>query len=79
MLRLLALAVDIFLMKRYLDRAWIVLTPAGKKRGVASVVKELDAWHKKNLSKYKWLRGGIQIVDAVCPTSLFLRLFAFRF
>jgi hypothetical protein len=56
-----------------------VLTPAGKKRGVASVVKELDGWHKKNLSKYKWLRGGIQIVDAVCPTSLFLRLFSFSF
>ena len=47
-------------------RAWIVLTPAGKKHGVAAVVRELTAWHQKNLSKYKWLRGGIQIVDQVC-------------
>ena len=46
-------------------RAWIVLTPAGKKRGVVKVVKELNAWHQKNLSKYKWLRGGIQVVDEV--------------
>ena len=54
-------------------RAWIVLTPAGKARGVAAVVKELNAWHQKNLSKYKWLRGGIEIVDKVCfpPPSLF--------
>jgi hypothetical protein len=43
-----------------------VLTPAGKKRGVAEVVRELNAWHQKNLSKYKWLRGGIQVVDEVC-------------
>ena len=43
-----------------------MLTPAGKKRGVAAVVEELDGWHKKNLSKYKWLRGGIQVIDAVC-------------
>lgn len=47
-------------------RAWIVLTASGKGRGVSAVVNELDAWHKKNLSKYKWLRGGIQVVDAVC-------------
>ena len=47
-------------------RAWIVLAPAGKKRGVAGVVKELNAWHQKNLSKFKWLRGGIQVVDEVC-------------
>ena len=42
-----------------------MLTPAGQKRGIPAVVKELDAWHKKNLSKYKWLRGGIQVVDEV--------------
>jgi len=56
-------------------RAWIVLTPAGKKCGVAAVVKELDAWHQKNLSKYKWLRGGIQVVDQIpkSPTGKVLR------
>ena len=57
-------------------RAWIVLTPAGKKRGVAAVVKELDEWHKKNLSKYKWLRGGIQVVDEVCHPPFFSPLFS---
>ena len=55
-----------------IPRAWIVLTPAGKKRGVAAVVRELNAWHQKNLSKYKWLRGGIEVVDQVCsPPSFF--------
>ena len=51
-------------------RAWIVLTPAGKKRGVAVVGRELNAWHQKNLSKYKWLRGGIQVVDQVCSPPI---------
>lgn len=47
-------------------RAWIVLNSAGKKRGASAVIKELDSWHRKNLSKYKWLRGGIEIVGEVC-------------
>lgn len=46
-------------------RAWVVLSEAGKKRGATTVVKELDAWHKENLSKYKWLRGGIEVVKEV--------------
>lgn len=56
-------------------RAWIVLTASGKQRGEAAVVKELDDWHKKNLSKYKWLRGGIEVVDAIpkSPTGKVLR------
>ena len=63
-----------------LPRAWIVLTPTGKKRGVSAVVRELNTWHQKNLSKYKWLRGGIQVVDQVTPpplscTSPFLSVF----
>ena len=59
-------------------RAWIVLTPAGKKRGVAAVVEELDGWHKKNLSKYKWLRGGIQVIDTVCFFFFAFSLLRFR-
>ena len=54
-----------------------MLTPAGKARGVAAVVKELNAWHQKNLSKYKWLRGGIEVVDKVRslpPQAFFLSL-----
>ena len=64
-----------------IPRAWIVLTPAGKKLGVAAVVRELNAWHRKNLSKYKWLRGGIQVVDQVCFLPTFLHVihsFGFR-
>jgi acyl-CoA synthetase (AMP-forming)/AMP-acid ligase II len=59
-------------------RAWVVLTPTGKKCGVAAVVRELSIWHQKNLSKYKWLRGGIQIVDQVSLFFSFLR-FVFVF
>ena len=58
-------------------RAWIVLTPSGKKRGVAAVVRELNDWHQRNLSKYKWLRGGIQVVDEVMFSLLFFGFFFF--
>ena len=43
-----------------------MLNSAGKKRGSSKVIMELESWHKKNLSKYKWLRGGIEIVEEVC-------------
>ncbi|KAL7279902.1 hypothetical protein ACG7TL_006311 [Trametes sanguinea] len=46
-------------------RAWIVLSEEGKRRGEKEVVQELHTWVQKNLSKYKWLRGGIEIVDEV--------------
>ncbi|KXN90934.1 putative 4-coumarate--CoA ligase 1 [Leucoagaricus sp. SymC.cos] len=56
-------------------RAWVVLSPKGKKVGSKAAVKELENWHKKNLSKYKWLRGGIEIVDEIpkSPTGKTLR------
>ncbi|KII90716.1 hypothetical protein PLICRDRAFT_52417 [Plicaturopsis crispa FD-325 SS-3] len=56
-------------------RAWIVLSPAGKARGGAAVIKVLEAWTQENLSKYKWLRGGIGIVDEIpkSPTGKVLR------
>lgn len=47
-------------------RAWIVLSAAGKKKGAAAVIKKLDEWQKENLSKYKWTRGGIEVVKEVC-------------
>lgn len=47
-------------------RAWIVLSAAGRKKGPAAVIKALDEWEKENLSKYKWTRGGIEIVKEVC-------------
>lgn len=47
-------------------RAWVVLSPEGKKIGASRAVKELDHWQQENLSKYKWLRGGIEVVKEVC-------------
>lgn len=46
-------------------RAWVVLSESGKGLGDAAVVKALHAWTKKSLSKYKQLRGGIEIIDEV--------------
>jgi acyl-CoA synthetase (AMP-forming)/AMP-acid ligase II len=46
-------------------RAWIVLSNAGKKKGAPAVIKALEQWHQESLSKYKWLRGGIQVVKEV--------------
>jgi acyl-CoA synthetase (AMP-forming)/AMP-acid ligase II len=46
-------------------RAWVVLSDAGKKIGAEKVIEELEAWHQENLSKYKWLRGGIEVVNQV--------------
>ncbi|KZT23392.1 acetyl-CoA synthetase-like protein [Neolentinus lepideus HHB14362 ss-1] len=56
-------------------RAWVVLTSAGRKRSKAEVVEALDTWTRENLSKYKWLRGGIQLVDTIpkSPTGKVLR------
>lgn len=46
-------------------RAWVVLSPSGKKLGAKGVIKQLEIWHQENLSKYKWLRGGIEVVKEV--------------
>lgn len=46
-------------------RAWIVLSDTGRKLGEAAVSKALTEWVEKNLSKYKWLRGGIEVVAEV--------------
>ncbi|TFK52389.1 acetyl-CoA synthetase-like protein [Heliocybe sulcata] len=56
-------------------RAWVVLSSAGRKRSKAEVVEILHAWTRENLSKYKWLRGGIQIVHSIpkSPTGKVLR------
>ncbi|KAI9058427.1 acetyl-CoA synthetase-like protein [Trametes sanguinea] len=56
-------------------RAWVVLSDEGKRRGEKEVVQELHTWVQKNLSKYKWLRGGIEVVDEIPknPTGKVLR------
>jgi hypothetical protein len=49
-----------------IPRAWIVLSEAGKRKGEAAVAKALDEWVKENLSRYKRLSGGIEVVNEVC-------------
>ncbi|KAF7364684.1 hypothetical protein MVEN_00338000 [Mycena venus] len=49
-------------------RAWIVLSPAGRKLGDKAVVEALEAWHREALSRYKWLRGGIEVVKEIPKT-----------
>jgi acyl-CoA synthetase (AMP-forming)/AMP-acid ligase II len=46
-------------------RAWVVLSDSGKRMGAEAVKRELEAWHQENLSKYKWLRGGFEVVKQV--------------
>jgi len=45
--------------------AWIVLSEAGKALGASEAIRELVAWHRTSLSRYKWLRGGIEVVSEV--------------
>jgi acyl-CoA synthetase (AMP-forming)/AMP-acid ligase II len=56
-------------------RAWVVLSPNGKALGATEVVARLDAWVRETLSRYKWLRGGLSIVDQIpkSPTGKVLR------
>ncbi|EKM60379.1 uncharacterized protein PHACADRAFT_246258, partial [Phanerochaete carnosa HHB-10118-sp] len=56
-------------------RAWVVLSDEGKRRGAEEAVKALEAWTKKNLSPYKWLRGGFEVVNEIpkSPTDKILR------
>jgi len=46
-------------------RAWVVLSAQGRHLGEQQARDALNAWTKTNLSKYKWLRGGIQFVEAI--------------
>ena len=44
-------------------RAWVVLSAKGKEAGMPRVMAVLEAWAQLHLSRYKWLRGGIEIVN----------------
>src|SRR5258708_33735248 len=46
-------------------RAWVVLSLHGRNTGKKKVAEELEAWTRKTLSRYKWLKGGIDFVDEV--------------
>ncbi len=56
-------------------RAWVVLSATGRVHEPEEVVKKLEAWSRERLSKYKWLKGGIGIVDSIPknPTGKVLR------
>ncbi|KAI0304261.1 amp dependent CoA ligase [Multifurca ochricompacta] len=56
-------------------RAWVVLSSAGKQQGPEAVFAALEEWTRSRLSKYKWLRGGLQVVDEIprLPTGKILR------
>ena len=48
-----------------IPRAWIVLSKTGKRKGASATVKALEQWTQQNLTKQKWLRGGIEVVAEV--------------
>jgi len=56
-------------------RAWVVLSEKGKRKGRTYVLSTLDKSVRSRLSKPKWLRGGMQVVDEIpkLPTGKVLR------
>ncbi|KAH8118014.1 acetyl-CoA synthetase-like protein [Phellopilus nigrolimitatus] len=58
-----------------IPRAWVVLSESGRAVPEAEVLRVLDAWVREQLSRYKWLTGGIAIVNDVPknPTGKVLR------
>ena len=46
-------------------RAWVVLSNTGKEKGIEAVSAAIDEWARSRLSKHKWLRGGVEVVDEV--------------
>lgn len=46
-------------------RAWVVLSPEGIAKGGHAVIDALHAYTRERLSKYKHLRGGIEITNQV--------------
>ncbi len=60
-------------------RAWIVLSEAGaairSSHGETEVFSRLEKWSQSQLSRYKWLRGGMEIIDEIpkTPTGKTLR------
>ena len=48
-----------------LPRAFIVLSDKGENVGAEKTKAEMVKWVEKNLSRYKWLKGGVEVIDAV--------------
>ena len=56
-----------------IPRAWVVLSDAGKalleKDGEVEVLARLEKWTQEQLSKFKWLRGGMEVVSEIPKTQ----------
>lgn len=46
-------------------RAWVVPSLAGRSLGERELTRRVENAVKEGMSKYKWLRGGVEIVDEV--------------
>jgi 4-coumarate--CoA ligase len=46
-------------------RAWVVVTPEGRSLGADELDRRLRQHVEKQLSRHKWITGGIQVVDSV--------------
>jgi len=58
-------------------RAWVVLSNSAKRSGKSheEIKRELQKWVKERQSRYKWLKGGVKIVDEIPsnPTGKILK------
>ncbi|KAG8817512.1 hypothetical protein FRC17_011198 [Serendipita sp. 399] len=64
------------IMSEKVPRAWVVLTDQGQtKEPKERIRRELDTWVQQRLSRYKWLKGGIEFVGQIpkSPTGKVLR------
>jgi hypothetical protein len=57
-------------LQEKVPRAWIVLSEEGKKLGPESTIAELEKWYQQNLSPFKWLKGGVEVVEQVGNVSV---------
>ncbi|KAG8875068.1 hypothetical protein FRB98_008108 [Tulasnella sp. 332] len=58
-------------------RAWVVLSEQGRKssKSKEEIKEELQKWVRERQSRYKWLKGGVEIVDEIPsnPTGKILK------
>jgi 4-coumarate--CoA ligase len=50
-------------------RAWVVVTSKGQGLGQAELEKRLQQHVEKQLSRHKWITGGIEVVESVSPSK----------
>lgn len=59
-----------------IPRAWIVLSAKGREAGESEVKRALDSHVNKVLSRYKRLRGGLEVSNEVCHLCTTLTFYA---